>query len=184
MKQYIWAALSALLAFSAASAASAQTYTYNFTGHFNSFSGNLTGQFTYNQNTDTFSAASVSTTAGNGPSGPAPAQTYTVVNNGSAGSVLLLAGPVGTGQRFIILGFGPTLVAGSPAISSSIEGTCDDPVCGSQSFNRQTYVTDTFSRTLVSPAPVPTLSEWAMILFGTLLAGSAALYIQRRQMVV
>lgn len=32
-----------------------------------------------------------------------------------------------------------------------------------------------------APAPVPTLSEWAMILFGLLLAGGAALYIQRRQ---
>ncbi|MBB5744454.1 IPTL-CTERM sorting domain-containing protein [Brevundimonas variabilis] len=33
-----------------------------------------------------------------------------------------------------------------------------------------------------APAPIPTLSEWAMILFGTILAGGAALYIQRRQM--
>ena len=32
------------------------------------------------------------------------------------------------------------------------------------------------------PAPVPTLSEWAMILFGLALAGGAALYIQRRRM--
>lgn len=31
------------------------------------------------------------------------------------------------------------------------------------------------------PVPVPTLSEWAMILFGTLLAGGAALYLQRRR---
>lgn len=30
-------------------------------------------------------------------------------------------------------------------------------------------------------APVPTLSEWAMILLGAILAGGAALYIQRRQ---
>ncbi len=30
------------------------------------------------------------------------------------------------------------------------------------------------------PAPVPTLSEWAMILFGLILAGGAALHIQRR----
>ncbi len=29
--------------------------------------------------------------------------------------------------------------------------------------------------------PVPTMTEWAMILFGTVLAGSAALYIQRRR---
>ncbi|WP_426040883.1 IPTL-CTERM sorting domain-containing protein [Brevundimonas sp. TWP2-3-4b1] len=33
------------------------------------------------------------------------------------------------------------------------------------------------------PAPVPTLSEWAMILFGLILAGGAALYIQRRQLI-
>lgn len=32
-----------------------------------------------------------------------------------------------------------------------------------------------------APAPIPTLSEWAMILFGTILAGGAALYIQRRR---
>ena len=31
-----------------------------------------------------------------------------------------------------------------------------------------------------TPAPVPTLSEWAMILLGTLLAGGAALHLQRR----
>lgn len=31
------------------------------------------------------------------------------------------------------------------------------------------------------PAPVPTLSEWAMILFGSVLAGGAALYLQRRR---
>lgn len=34
--------------------------------------------------------------------------------------------------------------------------------------------------TLMAVAPVPTLSEWAMILFGLMLAGGAALYIQRR----
>lgn len=33
-------------------------------------------------------------------------------------------------------------------------------------------------------APVPTLSEWAMILFGTILAGGAALYTERRKLFV
>lgn len=37
------------------------------------------------------------------------------------------------------------------------------------------------SPTAVAPAPVPTLSEWAMILLAVLLAGGAALMIQRRQ---
>lgn len=32
--------------------------------------------------------------------------------------------------------------------------------------------------------PVPTMGEWAMILFGLILAGGAALYIQRRQMAI
>lgn len=37
------------------------------------------------------------------------------------------------------------------------------------------------SYTIEVPAPVPTLSEWAMMLFGTILAGGAALVIQRRR---
>lgn len=34
----------------------------------------------------------------------------------------------------------------------------------------------------VTVAAIPTLSEWAMILFGTILVGGAAVYIQRRQL--
>ncbi|WP_426038326.1 IPTL-CTERM sorting domain-containing protein [Brevundimonas sp. DC300-4] len=36
----------------------------------------------------------------------------------------------------------------------------------------------------VAPAPIPTLSEWAMILLGIVLAGGAALYIQGRRLAV
>lgn len=35
---------------------------------------------------------------------------------------------------------------------------------------------------VLKAAPVPTLSEWAMILFGVVLAGAAALIIQRRRL--
>lgn len=35
-----------------------------------------------------------------------------------------------------------------------------------------------------APTPVPTMTEWAMILFGMTLAGGAALYIQRRKSLV
>jgi hypothetical protein len=38
-----------------------------------------------------------------------------------------------------------------------------------------------FSATFAPPAPVPTLPEWAMILFGLILAGGAALHLQRRR---
>lgn len=40
----------------------------------------------------------------------------------------------------------------------------------------------TFEVVQVPAAPVPTLSEWAMILLGLMLAGGAAIYIQRRQL--
>ncbi|WP_428151689.1 IPTL-CTERM sorting domain-containing protein [Brevundimonas sp.] len=36
---------------------------------------------------------------------------------------------------------------------------------------------------ITTPNPVPTLSEWAMILFGLVLAGGAALMVQRRRFV-
>lgn len=39
-----------------------------------------------------------------------------------------------------------------------------------------------FSASFSAPAPVPTLSEWAMILLGLTLAGVAALHLQRRQL--
>lgn len=40
----------------------------------------------------------------------------------------------------------------------------------------------TVTEFVAPPAAVPTLSEWAMILFGTLLAGLGGLYIQRRRL--
>lgn len=45
-------------------------------------------------------------------------------------------------------------------------------------------VIDDVSFEPVAVAAVPTLSEWAMILFGLMLAGGAALFLQRRQLTV
>lgn len=45
----------------------------------------------------------------------------------------------------------------------------------------QTY-TVTASAHVAPPAPVPTMSEWAMILLATILAGGTALYLQRRRL--
>lgn len=35
--------------------------------------------------------------------------------------------------------------------------------------------------TCAAPVPVPTMTEWSMILFGTVLAGSAVLFFERRR---
>jgi hypothetical protein len=49
---------------------------------------------------------------------------------------------------------------------------CTQPVSTTQTYSVQIAA---------APVAVPTLSEWAMILLGVLLAGGAALTIQRRR---
>lgn len=38
-----------------------------------------------------------------------------------------------------------------------------------------------YSLKLIGPDPVPTLSEWSLILMGLILAGGAAVWLQRRR---
>lgn len=48
--------------------------------------------------------------------------------------------------------------------------------------NASKAVAPTAPYPVVAPTPVPTMTEWAMILFGLILAGGAAMTIQRRRM--
>lgn len=76
-------------------------------------------------------------------------------------------------------GFGVDLNAGetvnvvvfSGSSTGAAPGTCDFAVTSNE-------------LQAASITPVPTLGEWAMILFGGLLAGGAALLVQRRRMAV
>lgn len=62
------------------------------------------------------------------------------------------------------------------------DGACDGSPFGDRSSSVAGNTTPVALDFVSSePVPVPTLSEWAMILFGTILAGSAALYVQRRR---
>lgn len=102
--------------------------------------------------------------------------------------------PVTAGQTYVIFlsgvnsagsGGGPLWatpgdsLAGGAAVAQSAPSQTDWTGTGWAVFAGNDFgVTVNF----VAAAPVPTLSEWAMILFGLVLAGGAALYIQRRQM--
>ena len=59
-----------------------------------------------------------------------------------------------------------------------------DGTVSRMTVNGRTYIDHGSYRLLLPnlPEPVPTLSEWAMILFGLILAGGAAVMIQRRRM--
>ncbi len=99
-----------------------------------------------------------------------------------------------SGQRTASLASGtlpPGLVispAPPPSTGSVLSGTPTTP--GDYTYQIRTqntlcfptcsFETTEYSLTVVAgPTPVPTMTEWAMILFGVILAGGAALHIQR-----
>lgn len=59
-------------------------------------------------------------------------------------------------------------------------GSCSAATLDAHYSTAQSTVPTTFA--VSAPAAVPTLSEWAMILFGLLLAGGAVVMIQRRRL--
>lgn len=150
-------------------------------------SGTASGSFTYDSDTDTFSNINIVTTAGTLPGG-----TYTqrggFYNNSTGGLRIGALTAAGNGDGNTALGWRVTtamtnaggtitIVTGAAA---SAEYTCSAGTCSvSAPFRAITGG----SIVGVPVAPVPTMSEWAMILFGLMLASGAALYIQRRQLI-
>lgn len=68
------------------------------------------------------------------------------------------------------------------ALGVGVSAAGDNDFCASDVGNEEGRASSSSAGVWTSPVPVPTLSEWAMILFGLILAGGAALYIQRRQL--
>lgn len=96
----------------------------------------------------------------------------TLIARWSTGEPLIAFKPVGLGTVAAVNFFPPSSDVSNNYWVSSTQG------------GRLMANALVFAGSYVAPVPVPTLSEWAMILFGTLLAGWAALNIQRRQMTV
>lgn len=66
------------------------------------------------------------------------------------------------------------MIPGPPPDFTPMPMPCSQPASTVQTYQLQVV-------SAVAPAAVPTMSEWAMILLGVLLAGGAALTIQRRR---
>jgi hypothetical protein len=97
--------------------------------------------------------------------------------------VTILAGPAGLNQRGFSFVFNPLLGTVSPDATEGREFVCNTADCGTTAALRAAAGAAANNVAVAGPAPVPTLSEWAMILFGAILAGGAALYIQRRRLI-
>jgi hypothetical protein len=176
MKTWIWAVALALgLALPAASAFAAPV-TWNVTGTFVG-GGTVAGSFVYDADTNAYSSINITTTAGSEP-GAFYTATSPLFTNSPTQFVAVTAAGRGAGNPRLVLEFSPSLNnAGGVRTLDGEEGTC---VLNCNSFGSLPRPAIGSANTAV-PATVPTMSEWTMILLGVLLAGGAALTIQRRR---
>ncbi len=179
----------AALALAAPMAAAADPVTWTLSGVTFPDGGTASGSFVYDEDTNLYSAVNVITTSGTTRlTGANYVNNVTNANPPSNASnlTMITASGYAPGAPYFVLTTSPkTDTGGTLAITGGFEGTCNAVPCffagPGASRNPSGSITTTPGG---GAAAVPTLSEWAMILFGTLLAGGAALYIQRRQMAV
>ncbi len=100
----------------------------------------------------------------------------------STPAITSLSSTSGPSAGGVLFGATPATIVGLPSNTEVI--VTIPPGMGMQNVT----VTDSdgtsgaLAYSYAAPAPIPTLSEWAMILFGSLLVGSAALHIERRRL--
>lgn len=167
-----------------AGAAPAWAQTYDFSGHFTEGSGTISGRITYDPLTGGFTSANVTTGDGElqpyGVGGPIAGATYDFVQDGSSAvEVRVLEGPPAAGVRGASIAFSPDVTDAARSLEIT-EIECFNNACASTAL-RFGYVQDSFAEVAVTP--VPTMTEWAMILLALTLAGGAAVLIQRRRLV-
>lgn len=165
----------------------AATLTQNFIGQ--SFTATVTGTVTTirvrpraAQNTTLYLYNGPNTGQANGPGTPVSQQAVALTDRSVGGFdefVLNTPLPVTAGTTYAFA-FG----AGDLTINSIGPGAY--PGGGPFTLGTSGFPSDLIFQVVqvATPAAVPTLSEWAMILLGLMLAGGAALYLQRRQMAV
>ncbi len=174
----VTAAAAALTA--AATPALAADRTYTVSGTYDD-TGTLSGSFTYDAARNTYSSVSITTTSGSSRAGASFSVVVPALSNSTR---LILQSNIGsaTGGPGLYLRMSPGLTESTTTTSVTpltVEGGCATPDCSAlvQPYRAVTVGTVAYKM----PAAIPTMSEWAMILMGTMLAGGAALYIQRRQ---
>lgn len=166
--------------------ASAQNVTYNASGVFDApASGTWSGVFTVNTATGAVISANFQTTAGLAQDGatPLPASTFVYAGASSSTQLTYATATPATGLRGGFLDTSPSLSAATTVIQFR-DGICGDATCSSVDVTSTPGVGRRAFTNTISVAPVstvPTMTEWAMILFGLILAGGAAVVIQRRR---
>lgn len=161
------------LALAGAAAAAPVNWTVNATF---ADTSTMTGTFTYDAATDTVSNVNVVRNA----------TTYTAGVSNGVDTVIWFyvpsGGPSQVGQSTVAYAVAVPMTdaGGVLPIAQKGYGVCQNAACQGLTGTVEAPVAgDQISG--AAPATVPTLSEWAMILFGLLLAGGAAWQVQRRR---
>lgn len=186
MLQPLFALICALFVFAVPAAALAQTAAYNISGNFAApATGSFAGTYVVNAGTNTIVSVNIHVTAGKARDGVTnvPANTYVYAGLEAANLFTYATAVPASGLRGGFVRFAPTKVAPT-AITQLIDGVCVPADCSSVDNGTTVGRLGSGTVVLATVAPVPTLSEWAMIMFGLVLSGGAAVYIQRRQLAV
>lgn len=166
-------------------AALAQTATYNVSGTFDlPATGTYSGSYVVNTTNNTIVSANFTSTSGTARDGATviPASSFISARPNTGGQFVVAASLPANGVRGAQVTL-TSIVAPSSFVEIR-EAVCDNADCSSLTGNNTSIrVSSTGTVALAVPTPVPSLSDWALILFGLMLAGGAALYVQRRQIV-
>lgn len=190
MLNRILAAMAAVFLIAWPTTSLAQNATVTFNGAFDApATGTYSGSYLINTGTNTVISGSVTTTPGLAEDGVTnlPGATHNFLSQLASPNIATFssAAPV-VGNRGAYLVVTGTLSGPTGTVQFG-ESVCGDALCNATSAaaaDRRLSSASTFAVVPVPPpATIPTMGEWAMILFGGLLAGGAAHYVQRRRFV-
>lgn len=160
------------------SVAVAAPVTYDFHGDFTApATGSFSGSFVYDYDLDRVTSGTVSITAGVAVNGdPRPAAILPFQNK--IFSIVYFIAPDSVSNSPVAqLNVARDVNNRSLTLLELFAGYCDTKCSGYIVAPELTRI----GPVIVEAKPVPTLSEWAMIVLGLTLAGTAAVYIQRRR---
>ncbi|MFC5344671.1 IPTL-CTERM sorting domain-containing protein [Brevundimonas staleyi] len=150
--------------------------------------GTIGGTFIYDYDTNTYSSINITTTAGTTLTSGA---NYVALRGtgGSNGLEVLTAGGMADGQRVMYLSTTGAAMNNSGGVRNfntglTAEGTCTGGGACSGAYGTPRSLTGGTVTGVVLAAPVPTLTEWAMIGLTGLLATAGAVMVMRRRQTV
>lgn len=172
------AGLAAMACLFVAAPALAAPVTWTLSGVTTNDGRTITGSFTYDADTNTYSNRNIISTGGIGP--------FTAgYGAGNATAGYFTQTPAGVGQNGIaLISVAPKTNVGGTLVLTTGNGngglfTCTDGACNVGTYTANGGIA---GGSITAPTPVPTMGEWAMILMGLMLAGGAAVMVQRRRL--